>query len=94
MLDAVRHLVDNGIKWRANAADVGDRTVARVLLGQVAGAHHLLAPAWADGGYTGSLVEYCVAALALVPAITKRSDDVKGAWYCPSGGSSSASSPT
>ncbi|MFF4732725.1 hypothetical protein ACFY3M_47335 [Streptomyces mirabilis] len=76
------------------AADVGDRTVARVLLGQVAGAQHLLAQVWADGDYTGSLVEYCLAALALMLAIIKRSDDVKGAWYCPTGGSSSASSPT
>ncbi|MFF7994662.1 transposase [Kitasatospora xanthocidica] len=33
---------------------------------------------WADGGYTGSLVEYCLAALALVLAIGKRSDDMRG----------------
>ncbi|MFI1653274.1 hypothetical protein ACH4XT_41030 [Streptomyces avidinii] len=32
----------------------------------------------ADGGYTGSLVEYCLAALALVLAIVKRSDDMRG----------------
>lgn len=44
----------------------------------MAGAHHLLALVWADGGYTGSLVEYCLATLALVLAIIKRSDDVKG----------------
>ncbi|MFE2971890.1 IS5 family transposase [Streptomyces sp. NPDC059340] len=60
------------------AADVGDRTAAQALLTQVAGAHHRLALIWADGGYTGSLVEYCVAALALVLAIVKRSDDVHG----------------
>lgn len=42
------------------AADTGDRTAALVLLEQVAGAHHLLALVWADGGYTGSLVEYCL----------------------------------
>ncbi|MFF3358064.1 transposase [Streptomyces sp. NPDC002917] len=30
------------------------------------------------GGYTGSLVEYCLAALALVLAIVKRSDGQKG----------------
>ncbi|MFE2162896.1 transposase [Streptomyces lydicus] len=41
-------------------------------------AHHRLALIWADGGYTGSLVEYCLAALALVVAIVKRSDDHKG----------------
>ncbi|MFF5284498.1 transposase [Streptomyces sp. NPDC012756] len=56
------------------AADVGDRSAAQVLLTQVTAAHHLLALVWADGGYTGSLVEYCLAALALVLAIVKRSD--------------------
>lgn len=60
------------------AADVGDRTAAQVLLARVADAHHRLALIWADGGYTGSLVEYCLAAFALVLAIVKRSDDQKG----------------
>ncbi|MCQ4079737.1 hypothetical protein NGB36_03785 [Streptomyces sp. RB6PN25] len=44
----------------------------------MAAAHHRLALIWADGGYTGSLVEHCLAALALVLAIVKRSDDHKG----------------
>ncbi|AVH61690.1 IS5 family transposase [Streptomyces dengpaensis] len=60
------------------AADTGDRAAARVLLHQVADAHHRLALVWADGGYTGSLVEYCLATLALVLAIVRRSDDQKG----------------
>ncbi|MFJ5806527.1 transposase [Streptomyces sp. NPDC093093] len=60
------------------AADVGDRAAAQVLLTQVTAAHHLPALVWADGGYTGSLVEYCLAALALVLAIVKRSDDMRG----------------
>jgi transposase len=60
------------------AANVGDRTAAQVLLEQVAGAHRQLELVWADGGYTGSLVEYCFTALALVLAIVKRSDDMKG----------------
>ncbi|MFF8996383.1 IS5 family transposase, partial [Streptomyces sp. NPDC014983] len=60
------------------AADVGDRTAAQVLLAQVAAAHHRLALVWADGGYTGSLVERCLAAFALVLAIVKRSDDMRG----------------
>lgn len=60
------------------AADTGDRAAARVLLRQVADAHHRLALVWADGGYTGSLVEYCLTALALVTAIVKRSDDMRG----------------
>ncbi len=60
------------------AADVGDRAAAQVLLAQVAAAHHLPALVWADGGYTGSLVEYCLAVPALVLAIVKRSDDMRG----------------
>ncbi|KUN04766.1 transposase [Streptomyces canus] len=60
------------------AADVGDRAAAQVLLEQVAEAHHRLALVWADGGYTGNLVEYCLATFALVLAIVKHSDDQKG----------------
>ncbi|MFF3877384.1 IS5 family transposase [Streptomyces sp. NPDC001978] len=60
------------------SADIGDRTAAQVLLARVADAHHRLALVWADGGYTGSLVEHCLAAFALVLAIVKRSDDQKG----------------
>ncbi|MBA4866497.1 hypothetical protein H1V43_35315 [Streptomyces sp. PSKA54] len=76
------------------AADTGDRTAAQVLLRQVADGHHLLALVRADGGYTGSLVEYCLTALALVLAIVKRSDGQKRfVVLCPSGGSSSASQP-
>ncbi|MEU6973808.1 IS5 family transposase [Kitasatospora aureofaciens] len=60
------------------AADTGDRAAAQTLLAQVAAAHHLLALVWADGGYTGSLVEHCLTALALVLAIVKRSDDMRG----------------
>ncbi|WSI69116.1 transposase [Streptomyces sp. NBC_01335] len=65
------------------AADVGDRAAAQVLLTQATAAHHLLALAWADGGYTGSLVEYCLAALGLVLAIVKRSDDMRGIVVLP-----------
>ncbi|MDV9169709.1 hypothetical protein R6V09_06105 [Streptomyces sp. W16] len=40
------------------AADTGERTAARVLLGQVADVHHRLELVWVDGGYTGSLVAH------------------------------------
>ncbi|MGW0886167.1 transposase [Streptomyces sp. NPDC002671] len=60
------------------SADIGDRAAAHVLFAQVAAAHHLLALVWADVGYTGCLVEYCLAALALVLAIVRRSDDMRG----------------
>ncbi|MFB7476848.1 IS5 family transposase [Kitasatospora sp. NPDC056184] len=59
-------------------ADVGDRAAAEMLLAQVTDAHHLLELVWADGGYTGGLITFCLAALALVLAIVKRSDDQKG----------------
>ncbi|WNI34601.1 transposase [Streptomyces sp. ITFR-6] len=60
------------------AADIGDRAAAKVLLERVTDAHHRLELVWADGGYTGSLVKHCLAALALVLAIVKRSDDMRG----------------
>ncbi|MET7575322.1 IS5 family transposase [Streptomyces sp. NPDC005492] len=40
------------------AADTGDRAAAQVLLRQVADADHRLELVWADGGYTGNLVEH------------------------------------
>ncbi|GGX44954.1 hypothetical protein GCM10010515_09830 [Streptomyces fructofermentans] len=33
---------------------------------------------WADGGYTGSLIEHCLTAFALVIAVVKRSDNMRG----------------
>lgn len=65
------------------SADIGDRAAAKVLLDRVTDAHHRLEPVWADGGYTGSLVEHCLAAFALVLAIVKRSDDMRGSVVLP-----------
>lgn len=59
-------------------ADTGDRAAAEILLRQVREAHHRLEMVWADGGYTGSLVQYCFTALALILTIVKRSDDMEG----------------
>ena len=56
----------------------GDVDLVGDQVGQVADVHHRLELVWADGGYTGSLVEYCLATLTLVLAIVKRSDDQKG----------------
>jgi hypothetical protein len=60
------------------SADIGDRTAAKVLLARVADAHHRLALIWADGGYTDSLVEYCLAAFSLVLTIVRRKDNMCG----------------
>ncbi|WP_245703920.1 transposase [Streptomyces lushanensis] len=65
------------------AADPGDRTSARVLLGQVADVHHRLELVRADGGCTGSLVAHCLTTLALVLAIVKRNDDMRGFTVLP-----------
>lgn len=77
-----RHVVVDTLRLllavMVTAADVGDRTAAKVLLEEVADAHHRLALVRADGGCTGSLVEHCLAAFALVLAIVKRSDDMRG----------------
>ncbi|MFE2519930.1 hypothetical protein [Streptomyces mirabilis] len=56
--------------------------------------HCRLAFIGADGGYTGSLVAYCLAALALVLAIVNAATTRRGSWCCPSSGSSSGSSST
>ncbi|MER5792853.1 transposase [Streptomyces sp. NPDC001980] len=74
-------------------ADTGDRAAAQVLLEQVADAHHRLALIWADGGCTGSLVEYCLATLALVVAIVKRSNDQKGFVVLPKRCPTSSAAP-
>ncbi|MFF4185392.1 IS5 family transposase [Streptomyces sp. NPDC001691] len=60
------------------AADTGDRIAAQELLGQVVDVHHRLELVWADGGCTGGLVAHCLATFALVLAIVKRSDDMRG----------------
>jgi transposase len=77
-----RHLVVDtlGLLLAAmvTAADIGERTAAKVLLQRVADAHHRLELVWADGGYTGSLVGHCLAVLALVLEVVKRSDSQKG----------------
>ncbi|WP_255951715.1 IS5 family transposase [Streptomyces odontomachi] len=63
---------------RVTSADMGDRAIAQVLLAQVAATHHRIALVWADGGYTGSLIEHCLTAFGQVLAIVKRSDTMRG----------------
>jgi transposase len=60
------------------SAGIGDRAAGNALFAQVADTHYRLELVWADGGCTGSLVEHCLAAFALVLAIVKRSDDTRG----------------
>lgn len=57
------------------AANVGDREAAVPLLEGVRGAHRSLRMVWADGGYTGMLVDWAREKLHLTLEIVKRSDE-------------------
>ncbi|MEU7429150.1 transposase [Streptomyces sp. NPDC040750] len=60
------------------AANIGDRDAATGLLGGVRRLHRAITLVWADGGYTGDLVDWCRQRLALTLDIVKRTDDMKG----------------
>ncbi|MFD0564644.1 IS5 family transposase [Kitasatospora saccharophila] len=60
------------------AASVKDNDAGRDLLEQLRAEHHRIALVWADGGYTGWLVTFAHAVLALALTIVKRSDDATG----------------
>ncbi|MET7416279.1 transposase [Streptomyces rubiginosohelvolus] len=57
------------------AANVGDRAAAVPLLERVRAAHRSLCLIWADGGYTGVLVDWAREELHRTLEIVKRSDD-------------------
>ncbi|MBB4986631.1 IS5 family transposase [Streptomyces nymphaeiformis] len=57
------------------AANVGDREAAVPLLERVRAAHRSLRLVWADGGYTGMLVDWAKEKLHLTLEIVKRSDE-------------------
>ena len=81
----------------ANEVDIrrrDRRAAAQTLLARVVAAHHRLELVWADGGYTGSLIEYGLTALALVIAVVKRSDDMRGFVVLPKRWIVERSSPT
>lgn len=80
-----RHvLVDTlGLMWLmvVHPANVQDRDGARLLLAGLATFCFRLRLIWADGGYTGALVEWVAQLRQRAPLrleIVKRSDDVKG----------------
>ena len=60
------------------AANIGDRDAAVGLLRRLRGLHRDITLVWADGGYTGSLVDWCRQKLALTLEIVKRTDDMHG----------------
>lgn len=60
------------------AANIGDRDAATGLLQRLRRLHRDITLVWADGGYTGSLVDWCRDKLALTLEIVKRTDDMTG----------------
>jgi transposase len=60
------------------AANVTDRQAARVMLPQLAARYRRISLVWADGGYTGQLVDWAKDKLRLALEVVKRSDDMTG----------------
>ncbi|MFF9498492.1 IS5 family transposase [Streptomyces sp. NPDC014656] len=60
------------------AASVTDREAGGQLLARLRERHWRITIVWADGGYTGRLVDLARDVLALVPSVVKRSDDTTG----------------
>ncbi len=60
------------------AENIGDRDAAAGLLDRLRRLHRDITLVWADGGYTGSLVDWCCQKLALTLEIIKRTDDTTG----------------
>jgi len=60
------------------AANIGDREAATGLLARMRTLHREITLVWADGGYTGGLIDWCRDKLALTLEIVKRTDDMEG----------------
>ncbi|MEN8651582.1 IS5 family transposase [Streptomyces sp. 21So2-11] len=60
------------------AANIGDRDAAVGLLGRLRRLHRDITLVWADGGYTGGIVDWCRQKLSLTLEIVKRTDDMEG----------------
>jgi len=61
-----------------HAANIQDRTGARLVLARMQGRFPRLHKIWADGAYSGSLIAWTQALLGCILEIVKRSDDWKG----------------
>lgn len=60
------------------AANVGDREAAVPLLQRLRRLHRDICLIWADGGYTGGLVDWCRQKLGFALEVVKRTDDMEG----------------
>ncbi|MEV2248086.1 IS5 family transposase [Streptomyces sp. NPDC049970] len=65
------------------AANVGDREAAVPLRTRLRNLHRDICLVWADGGYTGPLVDWCVKKLAFTREVVKRTDDMEGLVVLP-----------
>ncbi|MDX3239145.1 IS5 family transposase [Streptomyces sp. ME03-5709C] len=60
------------------AASVTDREAGRTLLARLRQRHWRITRVWADGGYTGQLVDLARGILRIALTVVKRSDDTSG----------------
>jgi transposase len=85
--DRKRHIVTDTLGLllvvAVTAANIGDRDAATGLLERLRRLHRDITLIWADGGYTGDLVDRCQQQLALPLQIVKRTDDMKGSVVLP-----------
>jgi transposase len=65
------------------AASVTDREAARTLLARLRHRHRRITRVWADGGYTGQLVDFAHKVLQVALTVVKRSDDTSGFTMLP-----------
>ncbi|WP_232247379.1 IS5 family transposase [Kitasatospora azatica] len=65
------------------AASVSDREAGRDLLQRLRARHRAITVVWADGGYTGWLVDFATTVLAIALTIVKRPDDISGFTVLP-----------
>lgn len=60
------------------AASVTDRDAGQTLLARLRERHWRVTRVWADGGYTGRLVDFARGVLRVALTVVKRSDDMRG----------------
>jgi Transposase DDE domain. len=72
-----------------HSAAIQDRDGAKLVMERAKGRFPRLKLIWADGGYTGKLIEYVLLMYGWILQIVKRSDDQKGFVLLPRPGSSS-----
>ncbi|MDX3099190.1 IS5 family transposase, partial [Streptomyces sp. ME19-03-3] len=65
------------------AASVTDREAGRTLLARLRQRHWRITRVWADGGYTGQLVDLTRSILRIALTVVKRSDDTSGFTVLP-----------